>query len=113
VAPESSKAEAAAECIFGATAKLCHDEGTERVVSIVCPDEGRSHQRPPSSWVSPMERALISPSGRTAWCCKRRAARMYRIVLEVWYERFSGTFRDHPGAESIGNGSRRDRGDDG
>lgn len=100
---------AAVRVFFGATVRYVNDAGTERVVSIVGPDEidlDRNH----ISWLSPLGRALLNSTEGDRVVLQAPGGTTYLTVLEVCYQRISvEPFREPPGAESATKGpSRRD-----
>jgi transcription elongation factor GreB len=101
VDPEAPRTgQAATRAFFGATVRYADGAGTERVVSIVGPDEvdlNRNH----ISWLSPLGRALMKSAEGDCVVLHAPAGTAYLTVLEVCYERISvEPFREPPGAES-------------
>ncbi|MFN7920082.1 MAG: transcription elongation factor GreB [Bryobacteraceae bacterium] len=110
VDPEAPRKGRAAERVFfGATVRFENEAGTERVVSIVGPDEidlERNH----ISWLSPLGRALMNSAEDDRVMLQAPGGTTYLTVLEVRYERIAvEPFREPPGAEASAKGrSRRD-----
>ena len=109
VDPETPRrGQAAARVFFGATVRYANNEaGTERVVSILGPDEidlERNH----ISWLSPLGRALLKSAEGDRVVLQAPGGTTYLTVLEVCYQRIPvEPFREPPGAESSAKGRPR------
>jgi transcription elongation factor GreB len=94
------KGQAAARAFFGATVRYANEEGIEREVSILGPDEvdlDRNH----ISWLSPLGRALMKAAVGDRVVLQAPSGTVYLTVLEIRYERIPvEPFREPPGAES-------------
>ena len=95
---------AAARVFFGATVRYANEAGTERVASIVGPDEidlERNH----ISWLSPLGRALLKSAEGDRVVLQAPGGTTYLTVLEVCYQRIPvEPFREPPGAEVSAKG---------
>ena len=109
VDPETPRrGQAAARVFFGATVRYANNEaGTERVVSIVGPDE-IDLERNYISWLSPLGRALLKSAEGDRVVLQAPGGTTYLTVLEVCYQRIPvEPFREPPGAESSAKGRPR------
>ncbi len=98
---------AAVRVFFGATVRYANEAGTERVASIVGPDEidlERNH----ISWLSPLGRALLKSAEGDRVVLQAPGGTTYLTVLEVCYQRIPvEPFREPPGAEASAKGLSR------
>jgi transcription elongation factor GreB len=73
------------QIFFGATVKVCHEDGAERIYSIVGVDEanaGKGH----ISWVSPLARALLKARADDAVKLLLPNGIEELVVIEVTYQ---------------------------
>ena len=84
--------------------RYANEAGTERVASIVGPDEidlERNH----ISWLSPLGRALLKSAEGDRVVLQATGGTTYLTVLEVCYQRIPvEPFREPPGAEVSAKG---------
>ena len=103
-APRSGRA--ATQVFFGATVRYANASGTERVVSIVGPDEV-DLDRNYISWLSPLARALMKSGAGDRVILRAPGGTEQLQILEVRYQRIPvEPFSEPPGAEAAVSGRR-------
>ena len=101
VDPEAPRrGRAATHVFFGATVRYANAAGTERVVSIVGPDEA-DLDRNRISWMSPLARALMKSGPGDSVVLHAPGGTEQLQILEVRYEHILvEPFSEPPGAEA-------------
>ena len=101
VDPEASRAgRASSHVFFGATVRYANAAGTERVVTIVGPDE-IDLDRNYISWLSPLARALMKSGPGDRVLLHAPGGTEQLQILDVRYQRIPvEPFREPPGAEA-------------